>query len=319
MISITELANKIAKETNVAIFCHVRPDGDALGSALALKLALKSLGANADVFCDDVVPLRFSFLNQATTVRRDFSLSDNYSALIAIDCGELNRLGDFALSFDGFKNTYSIDHHISNTRFAKINYVVDNASNCENAYELITQMGVNITKEIADLLALGVVTDTGNFKHNNVNANTFSVASALASKGADFNNIVYNTFTKQSKERATLFGRIMSKIRYMHGDRFAFISIFQDDLISAGAKPDETEGFIDFIMGIDVVEIGASIMETAKNKFKISLRSKNLDVNAVAGSFGGGGHTHASGCQLFGEYEEVVDRLSFAVSRELPE
>jgi phosphoesterase RecJ-like protein len=163
------------------------------------------------------------------------------------------------------------------------------------------------------------VTDTGNFKHSNVTANTFNVASELAKRGADFNKIVYNTFTKQSKARAKLFGAVTSKIRYAFQDRFAIITITKKAIEEAGATPDETEGFIDFIMGIDTVEIGASVMEMANNKFKVSLRSKNADVNAVASSFGGGGHVHASGCQIQGEYEEVIDRLSFAVSRELPD
>ncbi len=319
MITLSELANKISQETNVALFCHVRPDGDSLGSALGLKLALKSLGVKADVFCNDILPLRFSFLNEFSTVRNDFSLTQNYSALIAIDCAEINRLGDFAKDFDSFKNTYSIDHHISNTRFAKINYVCDNASNCENAFELIKCLGVEITPEIANLLATGIVTDTGNFKHNNVTDKTFGVASELVKKGANFNKIVYHTFTKQTKARAKLFGLVMSKIRYFLDDRFAVITITSSDILSAGATPNETEGFIDFIMGIDSVEIGASIMEIAKNKYKISLRSKSADVNAVASTFGGGGHVSASGCQIHGDYEEVVDKLRFAVSRELPE
>ncbi len=319
MISLTELANKISKERKVAIFCHVRPDGDALGSALALKLALLSLGASAEVFCDDTVPSKFNFLQQAKTVNANFNLDDGYTALIASDCAEINRLGDFAESFARFSNTYSIDHHISNTRFAKENYVVDNASNCENVCELIRAMGVEITCEIANLLALGIVTDTGNFKHNNVTAKTFSVASALMEKGADFNNIVYNAFTKQSKARAKLFGAVMSKIRYLLDDKFALITITQSALTEFGATPDETEGFIDFIMGINTVEVGASLMEIAKDKYKVSLRSKSADVNAVAGAFGGGGHISASGCQIHGEYEEVVDKLRFEVSKELPE
>ncbi len=318
MISLTELANKLMREKKVALFCHVRPDGDAVGSALALMLALKSLGIDAEVFCDDVMPLRFSFLKQSSMVKREFNLDDSYSALIAIDCAEINRLGDFALSFVGFKNTYSIDHHVSNTRFANINYVVDNASNCENIFDLIKVMNVNIDNDIANLLATGLVTDTGNFKHNNVTPNTFSVASELLKCGANFNNIVYNMFTKQTAQRAKLFGIVMSKIRYFLNDRLAIITISQQDIVLAGAKPDETEGFIDFIMGIDSVEVGASLMEISKNKYKVSFRSKSCDVNAVASSFGGGGHVCASGCQIFGEYEEVVDKVRYAVDRELP-
>jgi phosphoesterase RecJ-like protein len=121
----------------------------------------------------------------------------------------------------------------------------------------------------------------------------------------------------QSKARAKLFGRVMANIRYFLSDRFAVVSVFEKDIKDCGATPDETEGFIDFVMGINTVEVGACLMEIGKNKYKISFRSKETDVNAVALTFGGGGHTLASGCQISGEYEDIVDRITFAVSREL--
>ena len=196
---------------------------------------------------------------------------------------------------------------------------MDNASNCENVFALIQELGAVITEDVANYLGTGLVTDTGNFRHKSVTPNTFIVASTLKEAGADFNGIVYNNFNKQTKNRAKLFGMVMSKIRYFEQDRFALITITQADVEKAGATADQTEGFIDFIMGIDTVEIGASVMEIAKNKYKISFRSKSANVNAVAGRFGGGGHVLASGCQISGEYEEVVDKVCFAVSRELPE
>lgn len=316
MITLSELSGKLIKETKVALICHVRPDGDSLGSALALKLAMDSLGISSEVVCGDPVPSRFFFLNSANLVKD--SISGEYSALIAIDCADITRLGVFGDAFLKHKNTYSIDHHISNTRYAKVNYVVDSASNAENIYQIIKQMCVSVSQEIANLLAMGMVTDTGNFRHKNVTPQTLLFAGELVEKGADLNTIYYNMFSKQTKERAKLFGITMSKIRYFFDDRFAIASVLSEDIQKAGAKQDETEGFIDFIMGIDTVEVGACILETAKNKFKISFRSKGVDVNGVASTFGGGGHVLASGCQIQGEYEEVVDKICFAVSRYLP-
>ena len=317
MISLTDLSLKLKGEKSVAVICHVRPDGDTIGSAFALALALEHLGISAVVACDDALPSRFFFLNPIKEVKR--ALDGDYSAIIAIDCADITRLGNFYEQFNKHKNTYNIDHHVSNTRYAKINYVLDNASNCENVFELIDALGVEITEDIANLLAMGVMTDTGCFKHKNVTANTLFVAGKLKEKGANLNDIYYNMFSAQSKERAKLFGRTMSKIRYELDGKLAIASILQKDLLEVGAEQSETEGFIDFLMGINGVEVGICILEIAKNKYKISFRSKSADVNAVASSFGGGGHILASGCQISGEYEEVVDKLTFAVSRELPE
>ena len=316
-MNLSELAKKIIKEKNVALICHVRPDGDTLGSALAFKLALNGLGIKADVVCSDPVPSRYFFLNEATLVKN--SLSEQYTALVAIDCADISRLGDFASLFDSHKNTYSIDHHVSNNRFAKINYVFENSSNAENILQLIELLGAPITKQIADLLAMGIVTDTGNFRHKNVTENTFTCAGKLVRNGADLNNIYYHTFTKKSAQKAKLFGLTMQRIRYFLDGKLAVASVRLTDFEVTGAKQDETEGFIDFVMGVEGVEVGACVMETAENKFKISFRSKSADVNAVAGMFGGGGHTLASGCQIQGEYEEVIDKIRFAVSRYIPE
>ena len=315
MKTIQELSLKLKKEKSVAIFCHIRPDGDTLGSALALFHALNNLGIKAKVFCDDTVPSRFFFLKSASLVENTFS--GEYSAMLAIDCADISRLGSFYDEFSKHKNTYSIDHHVSNTRYAKENLVIDNASNCENILALIESLGVQIDEEIANLLAMGIMTDTGNFRHKNVTPNTLSSASKLVEKGADLNTIYFHMFSKQSKARAKLFGQAMSKIRYFLDDRLAVASVFEKDIISSGARPDETEGFIDFIMGIDTVEVGACILEIGKDKYKISFRSKGTNVNEVASTFGGGGHMLASGCQIQGEYEEVVDKIYLAVKRHI--
>ena len=316
-MNLSEIAKKLKNEKSVALICHVRPDGDTIGSALALKLALDEIGVTAQVACADPVPERFFFLDQAKLIKS--SLDGEFSAIIAIDCADITRLGDFAFDFDKHKNTYSIDHHVSNNNYAKFNYMFDRASNAENVLELIELLGATLTKEIANLLAMGMVTDTGNFRHKNVTEQTLITAGKLVKNGADLNNIYYHTFTKKSAQKAKLFGLTMQRIRYFLDGKFAVATVRLDDFEKSGAKQDETEGFIDFVMGIEGVMVGACVMETAVNKFKISFRSKGADVSAVAGTFGGGGHILASGCQIQGEYEEVIDKITFAVSRYIPE
>ncbi len=317
MINLRELGAKIKNETRIALFCHVRPDGDTFGSALALKLILQKLGIEAEVLCDDPVPPRFFFLPAVKSVKSE--LVGEYSAFMAIDCADITRLGSFAEKFSAHVNTYSIDHHVSNTRYAKINYVFDSSSNCENILALAEELGVDIDQQTANLLAMGIMTDTGCFRHKNVTANTLYSAGKMVEKGADLNQIYFHNFSSQTPQRAKLFGKTMSKIRYFLDGRFAMATVRLADIDECNAVQSDTEGFIDFIMGINGVEVGACVMETQKDKFKISFRAKSADVNAVASTFGGGGHTLASGCQIQGEYEEVVDKIRFAVSREIPD
>lgn len=317
MITIKEFSEKLFKEKSVALFCHVRPDGDTIGSTLALKFALEKKGIKADIYAEDDIPNRFSYLNGVKDIKKEFS--GEYSALLAVDCADITRMGNYAVAFSEHKNTYVLDHHISNDRYAKTNYVSDTAANAENAFQVIEFANVEFDENIANALATGIVTDTGNFKHKNLTAQTMEIASKLIKFGADNNKIVYYNFTMQSKERAKLFGITMSKIRYYLDGKFAVAIVTQKDILESGARPDETEGFIDFVMGISSVEVGACILETDRESYKISFRSKGADVNGVAGTFGGGGHTLASGCKLQGALEEVIDRITFAVSRYLPE
>ncbi len=329
MIELNSLAQKLKRETKVALFCHMRPDGDSIGSAVGLKLVLQAVGVQADVFSTDVIPKKFFFLPSVDCVKTTFECANiltkeglnqfikEYSAFVAVDCADITRTGNFQEAFARHKNTYNIDHHISNNRFADNNYVVDCAANAENVYDLAIALGVKMNADIANLLATGIITDTGNFKHKNVTPKTLYTMSELKFVGADINQIVYQTFTRQTKARAALFGKVMSRIRYTLDDRLAIATVTLDDLNNSGAGADETEGFIDFVMGIDCVEVGICLMETDKGVYKASFRSKGADVNQVAQAFGGGGHILASGCRICGDYEEVVDKLRFEVSKNL--
>jgi len=312
------IAEKLKKEKKIALFCHVRPDGDTIGASFALKHGLEYFGIPTDVYCDDIIPERFDFILQGERVKNTLSCGE-YSALVSVDCADVTRLGAFTEEFLSFKNTYNIDHHVSNNHYAKANYVVDKSANCQNVYDLLMEMNYPLEEKVANFLAMGLCTDTGAFRHKNVTAETLFTASKLVEAGADLNKICFYMFTRQSKERARLFGITMQKIRYYLEGKFAVAITTLADVEKSGANPDETEGFIDFVMGIKGVEVGACLLEMAPDKFKVSLRSKGADVSGVASTFGGGGHTLASGCRINAPLEEVVDKLTFAVSRYLPE
>lgn len=317
--SLTEIVNKLKNSDKIAVVCHVRPDGDALGSGLALCMALNHAGKHAHMLCEDAAPERLRIFPAMETVRQTLPLRrEDFDCFVSVDCADAARMGSFSSDYLKFKGpTVNIDHHISNTYFGKYNYVLENTATCEIIPEILEKAGYEITKEMADLLALGLLTDSGNFGHRDVTSKTFRVAAKLKDQGADFAKINYDMFLKQSKNRALLYGQVMSRIRFALDDKLAVITVTQEDLRNTQTDKSQTEGFVDFPLSIEGVEVAVALMEVNDGQYKASLRSKTVNVNAVAATFGGGGHMLASGCMLFGEYEEVVEKLTYAVYQHL--
>ena len=316
--SIAEIAEQLNKSQTIAVFCHSRPDGDALGAGLALVSALRCKGKKAVMCCEDIPPEKFGFLGAVAEVKCILP-PDKYDTYICVDCADASRMGTFYDTFTQFAGTtINIDHHISNKGFAKYNYVYECPASCQLLTEVLIESGFEINKEIADLLMLGLITDSGNFTHCDVSEKTFLIAAKLRAKGADVNLINYNMYGRQPKTRALLYGRVMGNIRFALGDRLTFIVTTQDDLAKTGADKSVTEGFVDFPLTVDGVEVSVSMMEVKKRQYKISLRSKGkVNVNAVASAFGGGGHILASGCMLSGELTEVIEKVTYAVYQNL--
>ena len=318
MNTLQEIANVLKRQKSAVIFTHMRPDGDTIGSGMALARALQSLGLKTQVVNEGEIPDKFGFLEDIATVRRVPTL--NADCYICVDTSEEARLGELQKFYmkgaaQG-KVTVNLDHHVSNTRFAKYNFVRERASNCENIAELITVLGVKFDKVTADYLLSGMVTDSGGFSHSDVNVDSFRAAVLCADAGADVNRITYEIFKKQTKPRAMLYSEVISKIRYFSEDRLAIALVSQEALERYGLKQDATEGIVDFALTIDSVEVSICLMEVKKEQYKASFRSKGrVNVNEVARKFGGGGHVLASGCMLFGSIEEIYDRLLFTVSQ----
>ena len=318
--TLQELAKRIKQAKNVWIFTHMRPDGDAFGSALSLATALDSLNIPTQVFVESDIPSNLAFIDGIDRVKK--FPDGECDLLITVDCSDLQRLGALLDDFNRVTrkkiDTINIDHHISNTRFAKYNYVRECSANCMNIATLISYLGMPFDKKIAEYLLIGLLTDSGNFAHDDVTEETLSLASKLVGAGADIRYYHYMLFKKQPKARAKLFVLVMSGIRYFLDDRFAVITVTKKMMEDCGADHGMTEGFVDFPLNVDGVEVACSIMEVKNRQYKISLRSKEYaDVNKIAGTFGGGGHIRASGCMLFGEIEEVIDKLTYTVSQYL--
>ena len=317
--SITEICEQLKLAKKIAVFCHTRPDGDALGSGMALTCALNNAGKFAVMCCDDTVPGKYLFLEKMSEVHSKLPENVEFDTFICVDCADVNRTGSFSTAFVSFKGRkINIDHHISNKKFADYNCVEECPATCQLLSEIFLQAGFAIDKEIADLLMLGLIADSGNFTHNDVTDKTFETAAKLRKCGANVNEINYQMFSRQSKVRALLFGKVINGIRFALDDSLAYIIVPLEYFGKSGVDSSITEGFVDFPLTIDGVEVAVSLLEVKKRQYKISLRSKGkVNVNAVAATFGGGGHILASGCMLNGELEEVIEKITYAVYQNL--
>lgn len=316
-MTITEITAELKKAKSVLIFSHNRPDGDTVGSATALRLALSKLNIPTDLVCANDIPEKLRYIKSVEHYNKQIS-NGEYSAFVAVDMANEFMFTELYSAFSKHKNTFNIDHHISNSRYAKFNYVEEASATCEIIYKIILELGVKIDGEIANSLLTGIVTDTGAFHHSNVTSQTLTIASSLLESGADLHFIMKRNFKDQPKERAILYGKVISKMRLLLDGELGVLVITKKDIEESGAVDNMTEGFIDYPMTVDTVQVALSLLETGKNRYKISLRSKGkVDVNEIASIYGGGGHILASGAVINGYLEDIIDKLTFNVKQRL--
>lgn len=314
MRTLEEIGAKLLGFKSALIFCHTRPDGDTLGSAAALCLGLESKGVICDIVCDGVIPAKYDYEPFFKRVLQPSQVKKSYECHVAVDVAGINLLGYARDLFESNKNTICVDHHVSNERYARDYYVRECAATCILIAKLLEKAGVKFDKLIAETVLLGIITDTGNFSHSNADREALITAGDMVGFGADLNKINYYMFKNQSKARARLFAWVMDKMRFYENDKIAAIVIDRKSLEEAGAGSEVTEGFVDFPLSVEGVEVAVSLLETKPNLYKISLRSKGrANVNAIASDFGGGGHILASGCVIAGPLEEVIEKLVRAI------
>jgi len=316
--TIRQIADTIKGLKSAVIFTHVRPDGDTVGCAVALSRALSFLGIKNEMLNEGEIPERYGYLSGKDEFKRRPSF--DAEAYILVDCSDETRLGGLSKFYQagaGKHVTINIDHHIANTYFAQHNFVRERASNCENVAELIRTLGVKYDEDIANALMTGFVTDSGGFSHGDVDGDTFRAAALAMDGGADVALITYETMRRRSQAQTRFYLSVVSAVRYLLDGKLGVASVSQAQLEEYGLKPDATEGLVDFALTVDGVEVSVCLLEMKRGQYKASFRSRSVDVNDVAAVFGGGGHVLASGCMLFGDLEEVVDRVRYAVYQRL--
>ncbi len=309
------ISEQIARHRIFLITAHERPDGDALGSELALYHMLRNLGKEVAIYNQDPTPANYLFLPGSDRIIRELPPLDSFEVAFVLDCSELDRVGGEAARIGTIPNLVNIDHHISNGGFCEVRMIDPQASSTgELIFRLASDIGFEVTGEMATCLYTAILTDTGGFRYGNTRQGTLLAAAELVASGADPQRISENIYEADPPARIRLLAATLPTLALEEGGRVGSLVVTQKALADAGALPEYTEGFVDLPRSIRGVEISIIYAELPDGRFKLSLRSKGkVNVERVARVFGGGGHMNAAGCRVEGELPEVRRRVIEAI------
>lgn len=311
------IISKIKESNKIAILSHIMPDGDSIGSSLALYNALKKSGKDVRFILDDEIPKIYRFLKSSDCIRKPGKF-ECFDTIIALDCGDAERLGKSSLYI---KNNYviNIDHHVSNNEFGNINLIdKDSAATGEIIYDLIGALDIDMDPEICECLYTAIVTDTGQFQYSNTTCRSHEIVGDLIKKGVNVSLMFERIYQNNSKEKIVLMKTALSTLEFFHDDAISCISLTLEQMEEAKALDEDTDGIINLARDIDCVEVAMFLKELESGKIKVGLRSKKkVNVSAVALRFGGGGHVHAAGCTVIGTVAQVKGKILDAIAEEL--
>ncbi len=298
----------LQQASTVAIFTHMRPDGDCLGTGLALKLMLEAQGKKVDIYGDVNISENYQFLPGIDAVNQP-TLS-SYDLTVAVDCSDRYRLGDWWRVYEGGTYTLKIDHHATNDQFAQVNVVHTVGSTAEIMYYVFQQLGWELNSDVATCLYAGLSSDTGCFLYNSTTKETHEIACDLMSYHLDLEKIHYYLFQRRTRQQIMLTATALYNIEFALEGKVAFTGLSLKDFHRIGVKSTETIGIVSMMSNIDGCRISILMGEEKPNVFAVSFRTDgSVDVAKVAEQFGGGGHKMAAGCKLYGSFNTVKEKL----------
>ncbi|WP_105300236.1 DHH family phosphoesterase [Anaerococcus marasmi] len=299
----------------IAIASHINPDGDNLGSTLALRKSLELYGKNVELLANDTIDDYLHFLPEKENYKE--ASRDAYDLFMILDCSEFDRIGDSLTPIaKASKNTLVIDHHVGGGIDTDLNLIYDTApATCELVFEIIERLDLPIDKDIASLIYTGLCTDTNRFLYSNVTEYTFYVAGRLLSLGADSEYIYRNLYQSKPMKVMKFQTEVISNAEFM--DKKAYSIISKGLVKKHGVQMGDAETIVGMLRDIDEVEVSMILKEYDKGEYKVSLRSKDVDVAKVARENGGGGHIKASGFSIFDDSLEAASKKAIAILKEI--
>ena len=300
MSELDRIVHHIVNGQRFVLSSHQRPDGDAIGSAVGLALALSALGKQAQVVMDAVPPHYLQPFPAVDRILVTRDVMERYDAALIMECSSLDRTGVAGLDRSPVLN---IDHHPGNTGYGAINWVDESAAACgELVFTLVEALGAPLTRDVATHIYLALLTDTGSFHFSHITPRSFEIARRCVEAGADPQWIARTHYDSSTLGRVRIFGAVMNAMQLDPSGRVALLSITQAAAAAAGGTYDDTDGLINFPLTVKAIEAVAFLKEVGPDDWRVSMRSKGtVDIGAIARSYGGGGHTNAAGCSARGD------------------
>jgi phosphoesterase RecJ-like protein len=298
------VADEIRRRQRFVLSSHVRPDGDAIGSQLAMAYALWQMGKDVRLVNRDAPPGPLRVFPGVSRIEVANRIDDPGDAVIVMECGDLTRTG-----VEGFDRGFviNIDHHLGNANYGAVNWFDASAAACgEMVFDLVKELGVPLTLEIATHVYIEILTDTGSFHYSSISPRTFDICRQCMEAGINPPAIAGAIYDSNNLGRLKLFGAVMSKMELDSSGRVATVYVDQALARDCGGTYEDTEGIVNLPLTVKEIEAVAFFKEAGADDWRVSMRSKGeVDVNAIAKEFGGGGHKNASGCSATGRFEDL--------------
>ena len=310
---------ELNRSRSICVAGHVRPDGDCIGSQLGLAMALQQQGKKVVCWNEDRVPQKLAFLDPQNLIQPP-SPGHQFDCVVATDSASIDRLGKVGKCIQNRHLLVNIDHHASNTRYGDLNWVsARESSTGELVFHLLKTANWPVTSAIADCLFTAVSTDTGSFQYPSTRPSTYRVAAELVKLGANLARICNEVYQSFPLSRVRLLKHVYNHFHLTHGNQIAWFWLKKADFTRAGADAADSEGLIDHIRAIEPVVVACVFEEVEPGLTRVSLRSKSdrVNVNEIAGGFGGGGHPAASGARIPGKPASVQRRVLAALKKAL--
>jgi phosphoesterase RecJ-like protein len=313
------IIHQLTSSRRILVATHINPDGDAIGSLLAMGLALSALDRSVTLYNGDPIPAVYRYLDGTDRISYRMGRPEMYDTALVLDCSNLSRVGAIAGPLHRIETLINVDHHPTNTRFGHLQLIDPSAcASSEIVYRLIKALGVEMTKAMATAIYTGILTDTGSFRFQNTNRNAFMICEEMVGLGVDPYLIAQHVYGTYSLGRLKLINLALDSIEISDNGKLSLMVVTREMLEASGTHPFDVDGLISYARSIENVQVAVLIQESTDEdaaigqspSFHVSLRSNGaVDVGAIAGAFGGGGHYAAAGFSISGHLESLKHKI----------